>query len=73
MGDDVGGSHGSPRFFHDNRLDRLAPCVIRYADDSHVHNRRVAENRVLDFGRIDVLATRHDHVFHAVVNVEVTV
>ena len=47
--------------------------LVGNADHRHVGDRRMAEQRVLDFGRIDVLAAGDDHVLHAVVDVEVAV
>src|SRR5438445_207850 len=43
------------------------------ADHAHVGDRWVRHERVLDFRGVDVLAARHDHVFYAVMDVEVAV
>ena len=48
-------------------------CSLRHADHGHVGHGRVGHEHVLDLGRVDVLAARHDHVLHPVVDVDVAV
>src|ERR1044072_6305169 len=58
--------------FHD-RLDLLAPVVVRNAEGGGVGDGGVGEQRGLDFGRVDVDPARDDHVDLAVAEVEIAV
>jgi hypothetical protein len=57
----------------DDRLDRLAPFLVGDADHGDVGDIGMTGDRVLDLGGIDVLAAGHDHVLHAVVDVDIAV
>ncbi len=61
-----GGALAGPE--HHDRLDGFAPARIRNADHGGLLHRRVAVQRILHFGGIDVLATGNDHVLSAVHN-----
>src|SRR5215813_13638378 len=53
---------------HHHRDWRLAPLGRGRADHGHLGHPRMAEDDVLDLGRIDVLATRDNHVLDPVVD-----
>src|SRR5712691_9531308 len=57
----------------DDGFDRLAPPVVRHADDRDVGDGRMVGQRILDLGRVDVLAARDDHVLHPVGEEEIAV
>src|SRR4051794_1175070 len=58
--------HGGVRTSYDDRLDRLAPLLVRHADDSDLGHSGMRPDDVLDLAREDVEATGHDHVLLAV-------
>src|SRR6478736_5085551 len=60
----LAGRAGRPQ--HDAGLDRLPPAAVRHADDGRLQHRRMRQQRLLDFARIDVFAARDDHVLLAV-------
>ena len=70
-GDDVGRVPPRSGLQDDDRLHRFAPGVVGDADHRRVGDRRMTEERVLDLGRIDVLAAGHDHVLHPVIDEDV--
>src|SRR5215470_9785659 len=51
--------------YHD-RMNGFAPRIVRDPDDGDFRDGIVQQNRVLDFGRIDVFAAGYDHVLEAV-------
>src|SRR5690348_4946304 len=53
---------------HDLGVDGLAPLWVRHAEHRQLQHCRVAGERILDLGRVDVLAAGHDHVLGAVDN-----
>ncbi len=54
------------RLEHDHRMHGLAPLLVRHADHGDLRHGRVARQRTLHLGGIDVLAAADDHVLHAV-------
>ncbi len=50
----------------DDRLDLLAPVVVRHAEDGDVGDRGVGVDHGLDLGRVDVHAAGDDHVALAI-------
>ena len=64
---------GAPVASHHHRLHRFAPLLVGDADDGDVGDVGVRLSDVLDLGRVDVLATRHDHVLDPVVQEQVPV
>ena len=56
---------------HHQRLRRLAPALVRHADDGAFEHGRVLVEHVLDVGGADVLAARNDDVLFAVDDVDV--
>ena len=71
--DDLGGARLRAGLEHHAGLHRLAPLRVGHADHRAVGDRRVLHQRVLDLGRIDVLAARQDHVLDAVMYVQIAV
>src|SRR5260370_33938324 len=71
--DQLVSAEGRTRLLDDNRLHRLAPLLVGHADHRDIGDRGMAEERALHFRRIDVLATRDDHVLDAIINVEITI
>src|SRR6476646_9011199 len=57
------GRVGAP---YDDRLDRLAPLLVRHTDDGDLGNAWVRADDVLDLAREDVEPARDDHVLLAV-------
>src|SRR5579863_2548102 len=57
----------------DDRVDPLAPFVVRQSDHGYVMNGRVAADHRLDIGWIDVLAPGDDHVAFAIDEMDVAV
>ena len=70
-GDQLALGHRAVRPTNDAGLDAFAPGGVGHADHRAVGHAGMLHQRVLDLGRIDVLATRDDHVLDAVVDVEV--
>ena len=67
VGDDARrrvGSGAGPQ--HHDGLHRLAPALVRARRSPPRRHARMARERVLHLGRIDVLAAGDDHVLHAV-------
>src|SRR6266566_8896061 len=58
---------------HHVRVGRLAPFLVREADDGRLHHRRVAQQDALDLQRGDVLATADDHVLDPVTDLHIAV
>ena len=54
-----------------NGLDRLAPFLVGHADDGDLHDRGMLGEYPLDLDRVDVLATRDDHVLEPVLDEDV--
>ena len=57
----------------DDRLDLLAPVLVRDAEHGDVADLRVRQEHAFDLGRIDVDAARDDHVDLAVAQEQVAV
>jgi len=51
---------------HDHGGHHLAPVVVGHSDHGGIRHRRVGEEDVFDFGRIDVRSAGNDHVRLAV-------
>src|SRR5512145_3240469 len=54
------------RTHNDMRRWNFAPAVVRYAKDRAFEHRRVLEQGIFDFGRVNVLGPGDDHVFRAI-------
>ena len=57
----------------EDRPGHLAPLLVGHADDGDAGDPVDVVDEVLDFGRVDVLAARDDHVLEPVRDVEVAV
>src|SRR5262245_44233266 len=73
IGDQLLGGKRAPGLADDGGRDDLAPLRVGYSEDRRLANRRMLRDDGLDFARIDIFATRHNHVFHAIADVEVPV
>src|SRR5689334_16035326 len=69
--DEVGLGERRPLGLHHQRLDGLAPLLVRYADDGDLRDVGMAEDDVLDLDRRNVLAAGDDHVLLAVADRQV--
>ena len=63
----------APSLQHDERVRRLAPLLVRQADDRRFLHRGMAQQHALDLDRRDVLAAADDHVLEAVADLDVAV
>src|SRR6185437_4324112 len=72
-GDDILRIWAFAGFRYDDGLHRFAPFFVRHANHGYVGNIGMAIDRAFDFRRIDVFRASDDHVFHAVVNVDIAV
>ena len=59
-------AHRRPARDRHDGVHRLAPALVRDRDDGRLGDRRMAVQRLLHLGAVDVLAARHDHVLRAV-------
>src|SRR4029450_3442633 len=69
--DQLARAHVGTRLSDHDGLHRLTPTLVGHAYHRDVGPGGMAEQGPPDLGGIDVLAARHDHVLHAVVDVEV--
>ena len=63
----------APGSQHDERVRRLAPLLVRHADDGRFLHRGMAQQHAFDLDRRDVLAAADDHVLDAVADLDVAV
>src|SRR4029077_16310810 len=55
---------------HDDGMHPLAPALVGHADHRDFGHALHQRDRILDLGRIDVLAARDDHVLEAIDDID---
>lgn len=58
---------------NDDGFDGLAPYGIGHGDDRDLLHRGVTVDRAFNLGGINVLPARHDHVFDAILHIDVAI
>ena len=71
-GDDVVFSDRNVGLAHHDCQWHFTPTIVGNTDDGNVADCRMLHQRVLHLGGVHVLATRHDHVLHAVMDVHIS-
>src|SRR5260370_673045 len=73
MCDQVISTDGLPRLQHNKSRHKLAPLRIRYSDHCRFADRGMAVDDSLDLAGVDIFSAGYDHVFQAILNIEVIV
>src|SRR5262249_56079203 len=73
VGDQLLGGERMAWLEDDGGCDDLSPFRVGYSEHRRLANGWMLGDDRLDFARVDIFATGHDHVLHAIEDVEVAV